>query len=311
MTTPLAIHNPSSGIDRLTALDLPSTLHHHISWLDKAFPAADFPSPEHQDRARRALEERVDGLASLLSRATTAIHDDHAVVLRGLPAESTAMVVAITSAVGPVVPSRPDRPLIDDIRPTPGEEDKQSTRLGDRRVALTPHTDNSTMSTPPAVLALAFVRNDDPDSGGESTLTHIDDVAAALDTTDVELLCEPRYPSLNVPTDAGRTPTLTSVLTRHNDGRLTARYRDEALDAGIASSHAPDSPSNAHLDALRRFTSTVRDPARQTRVRLESGDLLIIDNTRFLHGRTEISPHARRHLKRLYTQLSDNSRTSK
>lgn len=94
-----------------------------------------------------------------------------------------------------------------------------------------------------------------------------------------------------------------SVLARRADGRLTVRYRDEALDAGIASDLAPEVPSTAHVDALRRFTATVREPTMQTRVRLETGGMLIIDNIPFLHGRTEIAANAIRHLKRLYTKL--------
>ncbi|MFE5700342.1 TauD/TfdA family dioxygenase [Rhodococcus koreensis] len=302
MSTPLSIQIPSSATNRLTVLTLPPQLREHISWLEQSFPAADFPSPDRQRTARRELEERVEALAPVLAQAAAAVRDDQAVVLRGLPAESTAMVVAVASAVGPVVPSRPDRPLIDDLKPTTGG-DERPTRLGDLRVALTPHTDNSTMPNPPEVLVLAFVHNDDPDSGGESTLTHVDDVAAALDSTDIELLRELRYPSLNVPTDTGLAPTLTSVLARRSDGRLSARYRDEALDAGIASDLAPEEPTTAHVDALRRFTTAVREPSLQTRVRLDTGDMLFIDNARFLHGRTEISPTASRHLKRLYTRL--------
>lgn len=304
--TPLSIHTPSGATNRLTVLPLPPGLREHVAWLEQFFPAADFPSPDRQCAARHGLEERVDGLTSVLAKAAAAARDDQAVVLRGLPAESTAMVVAVASAIGPVVPTRPDRPLIDDLAPKPGADD-QPTRLGDLRVALTPHTDNSSMPNPPEILVLAFVHNADPDSGGESTLTHVDDIAAALDGTDVELLQEPRYPSLNVPTDTGRTPTLTSVLARRADGRLTARYRDEALDGGIASDLAPEAPSAAHLDALHRFTTTVREPTRQTRVRLDTGDMLIIDNTRFLHGRTEISPNVHRHLKRLYTRRDPNT----
>ncbi|MGW3957816.1 TauD/TfdA family dioxygenase [Streptomyces sp. NPDC004752] len=302
MSTALPIHTPSGMTDRLTVLTLPPQLRAHVSWLEQSFTATDYPDPARQNAARTELVDRVEGLATVLAGASSAVRDDQAVVLRGLPAESTAMVVAVASAIGPVVPSRPDRPLIDDLKPNPAADEQ--TRTGDLRVALTPHTDNSSVSAPPEVLLLAFVHNGTPDSGGESTLTHIDDVADALDDTDVELLQEPRYPSLNVPTDTGLTPTLTSVLTRRTDGRLTVRYRDEALAAGIASDLAPETPSTAHVNALHRFTATVREPARQTRVRLDTGDLLIIDNSRFLHGRTEIEADAVRHLKRLYTQLN-------
>lgn len=302
MPTALPIHTAPGMTNRLTVLTLPPQLREHVSWLEQSFAAADYPDPACQNAVRTELADRVEDLATVLAQAGSAVRDDQAVVLRGLPAQSTAMVVAVASALGPVVPSRPDRPLIDDIKPNPNAD--KSTRTGDLRVALTPHTDNSTMSTPPEILVLAFVHNGTPDSGGESTLTHVDDVAAALDGTDVELLQEPRYPSLNVPTDAGRTPTLTSVLARRTDGRLTVRYRDAALEAGIASGLAPETPSTAHIDALRRFTAAVREPATQTRVRLDTSDMLIIDNARFLHGRTEIQANAVRHLKRLYTKLN-------
>jgi alpha-ketoglutarate-dependent taurine dioxygenase len=303
MTSALPIHVPAGVVDRIAVIDLLSNLADHVPWLESSFPAGDFADHDRQRAVRAELARRVEGLAGVLDEAASAVRHGRAVVLRGLPAESTAMVVAVTSAVGPVVATRPDRPLIDDLAPKPGGDDG-CIRLGDLRVALTPHTDNSTMTTPPEVLVLAFVYNSDPTGGGESTLTHIDDVAAALDGADVELLRDKRYPSLNVPTDARLVPTVTSVLDRRADGCMTVRYRDEALTAGVASERAPVTPSPAHVDALARFTERVRDRNLQTRVRLDTGCVLMIDNARFLHGRTEISPNVPRHLKRLYTRLS-------
>ncbi|MFF0225917.1 hypothetical protein [Streptomyces sp. NPDC004629] len=42
-----------------------------------------------------------------------------------------------------------------------------------------------------------------------------------------------------MPTDAGRAPTLTSVLARRADGRLTVRHREAGRDAGVGSTLAP------------------------------------------------------------------------
>jgi TfdA family taurine catabolism dioxygenase TauD len=298
MSEELPVHTPPSIPNRVTVLTLPPRLGEHVSWLEKTFPAEAYDLPERQRTARRALEQRVDGLAPVLAQTASAVRGEQAVVLRGLPTESTAMVVAVASAAVPVVRAHPAGPLVDDLKPKPDPD--ELTRFADRRDGLTPHTDSSAMPNPPAVLALAFVHNTDPDGGGESTLAHIDDVAAALDGTDIELLRALRYPVLDPPTDTNRTPTLISILDRRADGRLTARYWDVILDAGIASPLAPEVPSAPHLGALRQFTAAVCDPAVQTRVRLDSGDMLILDNTRFLHGRTPISPDVRRHLKRLF-----------
>lgn len=301
MSEALSVHTPSGLTSRLTVLTLPPQLCEHVSWLEQSFPAADHASPDCQRAARRGLEGRIEGLASVFAQAASAVRDGQAVVLRGLPAECTAMVVAVASAIGPVAQDHPDFPLVDDLEPKPGAD--EATRFGHRSVALTPHTDGSTRSVPPEVLVLACVHNADPVGGGESILIHVDDVAAALGSTDTELLGEPRYPTLNVPSEAGATPTLAGVLVRRADGRLTVRYFDKALEAGIASDLTAEVPSAAHLDALGRFTATVRDPAMQTRFRLDTGDMLIINNSVFLHGRTAITRNVHRHLKRLLTKL--------
>lgn len=299
----LHTHSGAGLAKRMTIIELPDGLTTHSAWIQDTFPADHHADPERQQEARAGLCARISGLSDLLDEAAAAVRAANAVVLRGVPAINESMLVALASAVGPVVVARPDLPLVDDLAPK-GDSD-ESTRSGDRRDALNPHTDNSTAVTPPEVLVLAFVHNSDPAGGGESTLVHVDDVAESMvDSKDLDLLQESVFPSLNVPTDLGLTPTVTSVLYRRPDGTLGARYRDAALDAGIASDLALATPTAVHLEALRRFTARVLDPGIHTRVRLDTGDMLIIDNSRFLHGRTEISANAPRHLKRLYTRRS-------
>ncbi len=57
----------------------------------------------------------------------------------------------------------------------------------------------------------------------------------------------------------------------------------------------------AYYAAYRRFARLLRDPRHQLTCRLQSGDLVIFDNQRILHGRTAVSPapHAR-HLRGCY-----------
>jgi gamma-butyrobetaine dioxygenase len=59
--------------------------------------------------------------------------------------------------------------------------------------------------------------------------------------------------------------------------------------------------TQAFYGAYRKFALLLRDPAFQLKFRLRSGDLVVFDNQRILHGRTPFSSakHAR-HLRGCY-----------
>jgi hypothetical protein len=84
-------------------------------------------------------------------------------------------------------------------------------------------------------------------------------------------------PFLYVPGTARRTPVLDDVAARlpQNLGRLERAA--EKLEAG-----------ERWLEAVRRFADAANDPAVKHRYTLGAGDVVLIDNERYGHGRMEV-----------------------
>ena len=55
-----------------------------------------------------------------------------------------------------------------------------------------------------------------------------------------------------------------------------------------------------YYDAYRTFNLMLESPEFQIRFKLDPGDLYIVDNIRVMHGRTEFSGGANRHLQACY-----------
>lgn len=275
-----------------------------VGWLQQQWTLADLHDPAAQAAASAALTGQIPQLEPLLGRARHMVDTAGAAILRGVPAESDAMLVTVSRLLGPVQVIRPGLPLVDDLRPAAGET--SATRNADSRRPLSPHTDSSVLpGAPEFFLVLGCVCNSDP-AGGESTLIFVDEVARELSRRGagnaLALLHDRVFPNLNVPAEAGRAPVTTAVLGRRDRGTLVARFRHEALQAGLESPAAEVAPSPAHRQALADFTDAVLSPGMQRRVRLAAGDVLMADNGRVMHGRTAISPGVRRHLKRTFAR---------
>jgi Taurine catabolism dioxygenase TauD, TfdA family len=281
-----------------------------VSWLEARWPAEDLRDPAIQVQASAGLTERIPLLTPLFRRARDTAADAGAVILRGVPTRSDAMLIAVSSLLGPVQVIRPGLPLVDDLMPAATEA--EAIRNADSRRTLSPHTDSSDLaSAPDFFLILGCVYNSDPAGGGESILVFVDEVARELRRIGaaraLDLLQDQVFPSLNLPAAAGKAPVIIPVLARRSDGTLTARFRAEALRAGLESPAAEATPPQTHQQALADFTCAVLSPALQRRVRLTEGDLLVADNGRVMHGRAVISDGVRRHLKRTFAKRPGSS----
>lgn len=86
------------------------------------------------------------------------------------------------------------------------------------------------------------------------------------------------------------------VLSRAADGRLVVRYRADLLERGIRlAAVAADDPL---LRALDRLREVLAGPALRETVRLETDQVLFVDNHRVLHGRERFADPGR-HLLRI------------
>ncbi len=180
-----------------------------------------------------------------------------------------------------------------DVRTEPNPTDMAYTPVG-----LSAHSDQPYRRPVPGVQFLHTLVNDAP--GGDSTvvdgLTAVEAMAALepdgydmLRSTDVEF----RY---DIGTDVliNRAP----MIEYDGAGRFCQLRFSPRLDfAPAVGMDALD----AYYRARRWLSNYLNDPANQLQFGMRSGDAMIIDNHRVLHGRTPFDPtRGRRHLQGCY-----------
>ncbi|MGV9266545.1 TauD/TfdA family dioxygenase [Kitasatospora sp. NPDC003701] len=138
------------------------------------------------------------------------------------------------------------------------------------RGGLSPHTECAQLPRPPRLLLLACART--AESGGETLV--VDGRAVLAELADLhpsalEALTAPRAAYFG-----GADGRFAPVLEQLPDGRWRLRLRQDSL-----ARFSPD--AEAHLPALRGAVER-----HTTRTRLACGQGLVLDNHRFLHGRT-------------------------
>ncbi len=90
----------------------------------------------------------------------------------------------------------------------------------------------------------------------------------------------------------------TPVISVDFEGRVTAVHFN---NRSMTALDLPEAEIPLWYRAYRRFAAILREPAGELRLRLEPGDLLIMENNRALHGRTAFDPNrGRRHLQGCY-----------
>jgi gamma-butyrobetaine dioxygenase len=90
----------------------------------------------------------------------------------------------------------------------------------------------------------------------------------------------------------------TPIISTDFEGQVTAVHFN---NRSMASLDLPEEDILPWYRAYRRFAAILRESAGELRIRLEPGDLLIMENNRALHGRTAFDPSlGRRHLQGCY-----------
>jgi gamma-butyrobetaine dioxygenase len=183
-----------------------------------------------------------------------------------------------------------------DVRSTAGASDLAYTSL-----PLDPHTDNPYRDPVPGVQLLHCLANET--SGGLSTLVDGFAAARALQARDPEAFaCLSRTPVRFRYRDAG-TELVASALPIERDaaGGLVAIHFSPRLDFVPLQ---PPAELDAYYRARRAFDRLLRSPEFEVRFLLATGDLLMMDNRRLLHGRTGFDPgEGLRHLQGCYIDI--------
>ena len=176
-----------------------------------------------------------------------------------------------------------------------------ATDLAYTSLPLDPHTDNPYRWPVPGVQLLHCLANET--SGGLSTLVDGFAAAEALRVRDNE---------------AFKLLTRTPVRFRYRDATtdLVASAPPIELDAagGLLAVHfsprldfvplGPPEALDGYFRARRAFDHLLRSPQFEIRFLLETGDLLMMDNRRLLHGRTGFDPaEGLRHLQGCYIDI--------
>ena len=215
------------------------------------------------------------------------------IIFTGVPTESKT-VLKVGAAFGFVRDTNFGAHF--DVRSVPDANDLAYTSL-----FLDAHTDNPYRSPVPGVQLLHCLANET--TGGLSTLVDGFAAAEALHAQDAEafgiLARTPvRFRFRDTDTELVRSAPLIEL-----DGAL----RVEAINFSPRLDYVPllrPQELAAYFRARKAFDQLLRSPRFEIRFLLGSGDLMMMDNRRLLHGRTAFDPReGLRHLQGCYIDL--------
>ncbi|MGW3952277.1 TauD/TfdA family dioxygenase [Streptomyces sp. NPDC004752] len=263
--------------------------------------AEELEPPAVQQAVLEELTRTVPALADLIRQARAQVEVHGGVRFTGLPVTCDVALIGLLAAFGQPTSkgngATAER-LIYEV--APDDAAAGPTHLSKGRAAQEPHTDSPVQQRPHEFLALACVTGD-PAGGGLSTVVHAGDIAAVLDERDggatTALLREETFPFLDTPLRLAEPPVIAPVLRWTPEEQWRVRWRHDALIAGFE--RHPRAASAAHRAAVEAFATVAADPALTATLQLTPGDMLLLDNTRVLHGRTAITGTAARRLKRI------------
>ncbi|MFV0131549.1 TauD/TfdA family dioxygenase [Streptomyces sp. HMX112] len=269
-----------------------------LARFSSAWQPKELKDGQTQQVALRRARADIPELGDLLDKAVTAAHSALAVIIGNFPIDDAALTIA-AGAFGTVDASC-NGPNPDTLVHNVVDSEARPYRDPDPF-----HTDSPLLPRSHAYLGLLCVQPS-PNGDGQTILMRAVDIAAELARRSrLGPLRDPCYPFAvpQAPGSEGPVPIANPIITM-SEGDVTVRYCPVRVAAGVRlAGHELDSE---HLTALRTFERTLRRPDLAAVFMLHAGDLLLLDNRRLLHGRTDVHPDgAGRHLKRVKVHASD------
>lgn len=218
-----------------------------------------------------------------------ALQEDGRALLKCAPGTLVARAEALAGVLGPVVKSheRAQENGVVHLRYNPRPPGEYQP-VGEGCAYLPPHTDSPFRDPSPRVIAMGCIAQ--AGTGGETILVDGKGLLQRLAREHAGAIDRLSRTSIHITRDqAGRS---FRVLTPTAHARTEIRYRN---DAGVTL----EVPSGLE-HACRAIGEYVNDPANREVVTLAANDLLVLDNTRFLHGRLPFEPASGRHLVRVW-----------
>jgi L-asparagine oxygenase len=231
------------------------------------------------------------------------------------PAEFTllteVMELAIALLLGEPVAYRAEKDgaLVQHVFPVPSEEDAPSNESSD--ILLDLHTElvfsrrqpERPLDAASPDFILLYCLRSDPERTAETLIAEVADLCARLPDSDLVVLREPRF-ELRAPYSF----TKDDPSDRPWVGPVSLLGRTESVPTAAfdlaCGSRAVDEEAGQALAALREAAN---EPGVVLSIRLEPGNLLILDNRRCVHGRTRFTARyngSDRWIQRIYVRLS-------
>ncbi len=166
--------------------------------------------------------------------------------------------------------------------------------------ALPPHNDMASYANPPSGQIIHMLVNES--TGGESTLVDGWNIVEQLTEDEREVLASVSVPFRQF--DSSIETWARRPLLRFDDwgNPIHFRYSNQLMQT-----LEPDHPRLGEFyQAYHRLTELLLTPDNQAVFRLDTGDLMLLDNHRVLHGRRAFRPQTgARHLQDVYFELED------
>lgn len=170
-----------------------------------------------------------------------------------------------------------------------GKKSKYVSPAGDTEVFQL-HTDQSYEPIPARFLLIQCVKAD-AETFGINQLVHHADAIKSLAPETISQLQKPAFRT--TPWKGPISNPSVSVLEANGTANGSIRYRNDR-EVSIAGT------TKEATEALTKFQEALNDPAIKKDVPLKSGDILIIDNWKMLHGRSPLSGTSKRELLNLW-----------
>ncbi|ROS05495.1 TfdA family taurine catabolism dioxygenase TauD [Sinobacterium caligoides] len=178
-----------------------------------------------------------------------------------------------------------------------GETGKESLAIshGDQEFSL--HNDGAFEKEMPGYFGLYVVRAD-KFGGGINVLINTDKIIESLSEASFDILSTHKF-KLRVPEEFHKDEEfIHAPLIDENHG---FRYRHDIIER--------DCCSQAELEALAELELQLSLPQNMLKVCLQDQQILLLDNRRFLHARTQVKDK-KRHLKRIRFNMPPLSKVS-
>ncbi|MEO1079237.1 MAG: TauD/TfdA family dioxygenase [Pseudomonadota bacterium] len=154
------------------------------------------------------------------------------------------------------------------------------TRYSRTPDALPLHSDCSNFTDPPNLVAFAMERPD-ADGGGESLVLSAVDLVKELPEELIEVLRRPVFPF--------SPQKRFAVLEGEGDDLLVRYYRNQ-----IASAAATQRLDDDLAEALDELDQRLAAAQGSVHFHMQAGDIIMLDNTRVMHGRKAMAPDSNR-----------------